>query len=846
MTTLPMKHLSCCALACATFLALPARAQTFSIGQRTPTEGLVLPPESAATVEDAASGTLNPAGLGMMRGLQLEYFHERETPATGIVGDGVYGAATLFDVLTPGLSFEWVRPGAGLSAYHKTHWSIALSPDRTFSLGLAYNLFGSSGPLQSSLTSWDAGLTWRPWRYISLGASARDFDNPALPTAGHAPRRFDGALAVHPFGSCFTLAGDYLFLTDGASVNQNGPGNGRVGITAQLNLGGFGVSLGTGIPVGRNQIAYGQLGLSIATEHVAAFGAWSPALQGDNPTGTQALTVGVRLSKESFPSIGTPLQRVLRVDLAEALSVKNGPLAVFDTSNEDPYEQLLMALARAANDHGLRGVVFRLGSLGELSLGRIEELRGAIAALRASGKSVVALLDGGSDGTYYLASACDHIYALPQTDYPLRGFAASSLYFAEGLEKIGVHVDVVRVGPYKSAPDELTRTGPSPEQLEVTRSLLNDATGRYLAAVTQGRGVSSAVFQAVLARGLSTADELKAAGLIDEIVYPDQVKAKLGKLVHGQVLIEDVDLDPDLHQATWSDLPQVAVINVFGLITGGESQVGPFAFARTAGADSIVRALNAAGESEAVAAVVVRVDSGGGDGAASELIWRAIRQLRRHKPVVISFGDVAASGGYYLAVAGDEVLAEPSTITGSIGVFALKPDLSGLLGKLGIHSHQEALTPNADLFSLTAPWTDSEKAVVQSYIDAFYATFVQRVAEGRKLSPAAVEAVGRGHVWSGLQAKDRGLIDEFGSFQDAVERAKARAQLRPGQEINLVTYGSAKQLLNLSAILGTSEAASSQLGRVARALVDATGAAPVLLLDSGHPLALPEELPWLK
>ncbi len=847
-----MKRLACRALVCLSLVcigALPARAQTFSIGQRTTTEGLVLPPESAATVEDAASGTLNPAGLGMMRGLQLEYFHDRETPGPGMVGDGLYGAATLFDVVTPGLSVEWIRPGQGLAAYNKTHWSVALSPDRTFSLGLAYNLFGSPDPLLSSLTSWDAGLIWRPWRFISLGASARDFDNPALgSTLMHAPRRFDGALAVHPFGSGFTLAGDYLFFTDGDGYGApvNGPGNGRVGLTAQLNLAGFGVSLGAGIPVGQNRMAYGQLGLSIATEHVAALGAWSPALQGDNPLGTQALNVGLRLSKESFTSVAPPLDRVLRVDLAEVLGQRGGPLAVFNSSNDDPYEELLLALARAADDRGLRAVVFRLGDLGDLGLGRVEELRSAIAALRQRGKLVVAVLSGGADGVYYLASACDHIYALPQTDYPLRGFAASSLYFAEGLQKIGVHVDVVRVGPYKSAPDELTRTGPSPEQLEVTRALLNDATGRYLAAVTQGRGISSAAFQAVLARGLSTADELKAAGLVDEIVYPDQVKGRLGKLLRGEVLVEDVDLDPDLHQSTWSNLPEIAVVNVFGLITGGESQAGPFAFTHTAGADSIARALNAAGESSAVEAVVVRVDSGGGDGAASELIWRAIKELRRHKPVVISFGDVAASGGYYLAVAGDEVLAEPSTITGSIGVFALKPDLSGLLGKLGIHAHQEALTPNADLFSLTAPWTDSEKAVVQAYIDAFYATFVQRVAEGRKLSPAAVEAVGRGHVWSGLQAKDRGLIDEFGSFQDAVERAKARAQLRPGQEVNLVTYGSTKQLVNLGAILGTAEAGSSQLERVARTLVDATGAAPVLLLDSGHPLALPEELPSLK
>ncbi len=236
-------------------------------------------------------------------------------------------------------------------------------------------------------------------------------------------------------------------------------------------------------------MTYGELGLSIATEHVAVLGAWSPALQGDNPTGTQALTLGLRLSKESFRSIGTPLQRVLKVDLAEALGDKNGPLALFNASNADPYEQLLLALARAAGDGWpARQSCSVSASWARSRSAASRSCESAIGSLRAKGKSVVALLNGGSDATYYLAAACDHIYALPQTDYTLHGFTASSLYFAEGLQKIGVRVDVVRVGPYKSAPDAFTRTEPSPEQLEVTRALLNDATERYLAAVAQGRG----------------------------------------------------------------------------------------------------------------------------------------------------------------------------------------------------------------------------------------------------------------------------------------------------------------------------------------------------------------------
>ena len=837
---------------------LPALGQTVSLGQRTPGAGLLLPPESAATASDASSGNINPAGIGLMRGLQLEYFHSHETESGGLTGDGLYGAATFFDVLAAGLSIEWLRPGES-AAYHKTHWSLALSPDRTFSLGVAFNTFGSSDPLLDSLTSWDAGFTWRPLRFVSLSASALDFDNPALGTTGqHLPRRFDGALALRPFGPALTVAGDYLFFADGSAFGgtvQNGASNGRVGLTATLELAGFGVFAGVGLPVGQNQNTYGQLGLSIATAHLAALGSWAPALHGDSPLGTAAFDVGLRLSRESFPSIAAPGARVLNVDLAEALrGPSSGLLSIFSTSNADPYELLLNALDNAVADGGLSAVLLRVGDLGDLGLGRIEELRGAVAALRGRGKTVVALLEGGGDGSYYLAAACDKIFALPQTDFPLHGFASSSLYFAEGLAKLGVRVEVVRVGPYKSAPDALTRSEPSPEQIEVTRALLSGAMDRYLSAVEKGRGVSAAAFGSLLANGLVTAEELKAGHLIDDIVYPEDLHAELRAILHQPVRLENVDLSPEAAQRRWSDLPALAVVNVFGLITSGESQSGPLALARTAGANTITRALNDAGNDPNISAVIVRVDSGGGDGAASELIWKAMQTVRRRKPVVVSFGDVAASGGYYLAVASDEILAEPSTITGSIGVFAIKPDLSGLLGKLGVRPHLEASTPNADLFSLTSPWSESEKAVVQRYIDSFYATFVARVAQGRALLPAAVEGVGRGHVWSGAQAKERGLIDGYGSFLDAIEHAKTRAHLARDQQVDLITYGESKPLVNLGALaetLGTN--GTQQLSDLARQALQASGAAPLLLLGASGlqsgtamPLALPEALPVVR
>ena len=222
--------------------------------------------------------------------------------------------------------------------------------------------------------------------------------------------------------------------------------------------------------------------------------------------------------------------------------------------------------------------------------------------------------------------------------------------------------------------------------------------------------------------------------------------------------------------------------------------------------------------------------------------------------MVVSFGDVAASGGYYLAAGADEILAEPSTITGSIGVFALKPDLTELLKKLGIHPHEEALTPNADLFSLTTPWSDSEKAVVQKYIDAFYATFLKRVADGRKMTEADVDKIARGRVWSGNRAKQLGLVDDFGSLLDAIAHAKGRAHLTTEEPVRLVTYDERKSTIGLgvsllSHALGLDQArlqGAGQLEGLLRSVLGDTGAGAALMLPAGQPLALPEELPVYK
>ncbi len=829
---------------CVSLAVAPAAlAQTIAIGGRSPTDGLLLPPSSAATVEDAASGSINPAGVGLVRGFQLEYFHDREQEGPNIVGDGAYLAATFFDVVSAGVSLEWIRPTAGEYwwSYRKTHWTLAFSPDRSFSLGLGLNVFSSNNPTGpcclNGVTSWDAGLITRPWSWLSLGASVRDFDTPTFGGVTQ-PRKYDFALGIRPFRDWATLAVDYLFFGENQidSLAQ-GPSNGRISVTAQVKLvRGLGLLLGGSLPLNQNTgYAYVpssptvELGLALDTEHLGLVGSVASA-SNDVSSSAGNLILGARLSLEAFPGLPSPVARVAVVDVDEALEKsKSGLLGALFPSRTDPYEKLADELNELAVDPAVSGVLLRLGSL-DLGLGRIEGLRDLVHRLRNHGKKVAALLAGGGDLDYYLASAADRVYGLTQADYLFKGFSASSFFVGEGLQKLGVHIDVVRVGPYKDAPDILTRDSPSEAQAEVTKSLLDAAMQHYVQAVAADRHLRPEDFLKTLDRGLTSAQQGRSEGLFDGVVYPDEIGKPLRELFGRPVLLEANYLGRPAHEPRWGTSAKIALVNVFGLIDGGQSSDG---LVHTSGSATVSEALRDAANDSSVRAIVVRVDSGGGDVEASELIWRAIKQAKKHKPVVVSFGDVAASGGYYLAVAGDEILAEPSTVTGSIGVFALKPDFSGLLGKIGVHAFTDQNTSNADLFNLTRRWTDRQMELMQKEVDSSYDTFLDRVAEGRGVSKSTIDAVGRGRVWDGTQALERHLVDGLGSLADAVDHAKARAHLDAAEPIDLVVFGGDKRVLDLDGLQARSQALDRLLSWV-------PGLAPMLVLDPARPLAMPE------
>jgi protease-4 len=454
---------------------------------------------------------------------------------------------------------------------------------------------------------------------------------------------------------------------------------------------------------------------------------------------------------------------------------------------------LVESLDRAASDDSVRAVVVRLGELPDAGWGKVQELRAALGRFRKSGKAVYAHLETAGNREYYLATACSKVYAVPTAILDISGLAAEVTFFRGTLDKLGIEAQFEGVGKYKNAPNQLTERGFTEPHREQMEALLDSVFGQYLEAIAQGRGKSPQDVAQLVEQGPYTAAEALRAGLVDELLYHDEVVARLksaervtpGGYVRGA------------RGLGFDGRARVALVYAVGEIVSGESQDGPFGGSGYAGADTVAGALRQAREDRAVKAIVLRIDSPGGSGTASDVIWREVRLARKAKPVVVSMGDLAASGGYYIAMGGDAIVAQPGTITGSIGVFGGKFSLRGLYDKIGVTRETLTRGRHADLFSDYRPWDEEERAKVRGLMEAFYEEFLRKAAEGRKMSEAEVHAVAQGRVWTGAEAKQHGLVDELGGLNDALAMAKQRAGIARDEDVALVVLPERKGLLDV-------------------------------------------------
>lgn len=438
---------------------------------------------------------------------------------------------------------------------------------------------------------------------------------------------------------------------------------------------------------------------------------------------------------------------------------------------------LLLQLEKAAADERIRGVLLHIRPL-QLGYARTQELRDAVVRLRESGKPVVALLDiAALNATreLFLASAASKVYAVPGYLGPLAGVSGEFLHLGGILEKLGVRMEYERIGIYKSAPEMFAARGMSDPARANANELFDGIYEQLVAGVAEGRGLSTERVRELVTEAPGTARELVEAGLVDGIANRTEAleRAGLGRA-------ETVGLEQYLHvdptDLGLRDGPAIALIFGDGTIVsqgGGPGTGAGFT------ADRIIAALDDAGEDDEIAAVVFRVNSGGGSPLASDAIWQAVRKLRELKPVVISMADAAASGGYYVASGANAILAEPATLTGSIGVFLLRPSISGLYEKLEINATAITRGPFAPVSGGSEPLTPLQRERVRQFVRSLYDDFLERVSVGRELPTPDVDKLGQGHVWLGSAALENGLIDELGGLWAAVHRAKEAAGIDP-------------------------------------------------------------------
>jgi len=465
-----------------------------------------------------------------------------------------------------------------------------------------------------------------------------------------------------------------------------------------------------------------------------------------------------------------------------------------DSTEEVQLRDLLRAIDAAREDKRIERVLLQLDRLQPSGYASLREVARALARLRESGKQVVAFGENIGQAQYLLLAEADEIYLDPMGGLLLEGLARYRLYFRQGLqEKLGVDVHLFRVGEYKSAAEPYILDAASPESKEADLYWMNDVWQRYLADVARARGLDPQALAAAIdnlpdgitAAGGDLARHALELGLVDGLKTREEV---LDLLAERGVADEDSDLgfrsvglsgylqQLDARRNPIDKRPQVAVVVAEGEIVGGEQPAGRI------GGDSTAALLRQAREDKDVRAVVLRVDSPGGEVFASEKIRREVELLKdAGKPVVVSMGDLAASGGYWISMDADRIYADPSTITGSIGIFGLVPNFTRTLDRIGVHTDGVGTTRYAGAFDVTRPLDPEVGRVIQAVIDKGYAEFTGKVAQARGRTVEEIDAVARGRVWSGAQALERGLVDELGGLAEAIADAANRAELEEGK-----------------------------------------------------------------
>jgi protease IV len=530
--------------------------------------------------------------------------------------------------------------------------------------------------------------------------------------------------------------------------------------------------------------------------------------------GEEQRTTAARPAAPELPS-ALPAEPVF-VDLTLKGKIHEDPtpLGLDGAPVSDNLQGIVNRISRAKADPKVKGLVVRLRDI-EVGWAKSNELRSALKTFRSSGKKVFAILETAQNHDYLVATAADEIVMPEGGMLLLKGLAAEVMFYRALFDKLEITPDMLQVGQYKAAAEPYTRTRMSPAFREELTSVVGDSYALLAEAIAARQGIALEEARKLINGGPYTPAAAKAAGLINRIAYPDQLQTELAKALR----VEKVEFDSKYGQKRpgtessglagimkmlqalsgesakkpGSDKPKIALIYASGMIVVGKSSSGSMLGEQVLGSDTLIKNLKAAETDETVKAIVLRVDSPGGSALASDLVWR--ETVRIKKPIVASMSDVAGSGGYYICMGCDRVLAEPGTVTGSIGVLGGKIVFGGLLEKLGLTVDTVTVGKNGTMFSALKPFAPPERDAMRGLLEETYHQFVAKAALGRKMKYDDLEKLARGRIYTGRQAKEKGLVDDLGTVADAIASAKELAGLERDAETELMVLPAAKGVL---------------------------------------------------
>ena len=490
------------------------------------------------------------------------------------------------------------------------------------------------------------------------------------------------------------------------------------------------------------------------------------------------------IAKSAKPEVHIPSNGVLNMKLNYQLNDRNvddgttAIMAALDPTQQLPVglNDILQGIDEAKTDDNIKGIVLDLTSF-SAGYAKLTEVRNKLEEFKESGKFIYAYADYYYFPTYYVASVADSVFVNPEGEMSFTGMVAQVTFFSRALEKLGVKMQAVRAGKFKGAVEAYTRTDLSPENRKQIDIYINSVFNEVLAQVSKSRGISVEKLKADAdLLEMKSVNDFVTNGYIDATAYRDQFYSSMKK----RMGVEDDKKVPLISEQKYakslgtqgSGKDRIAVVYAGGDIVGGKGDGTQIA------ADDMAALLKKVRQDDKVKAVVFRIDSRGGSSLASDIIWREAKLLAEEKPLIVSMSDVAASGGYYIATPARKIFAEPTTITGSIGVFGLIPNAKELLNdKVGIDFDYVGTGKHSDIGRLDRNMTSEERAYIESVIDKIYNTFLSRVAEGRKMTAEEVHEVAQGRVWTGVMAKEVGLVDELGGLEAAISQAAKEADL---------------------------------------------------------------------